>query len=222
MAAREAGAAFVFASHDLNAVRRICDRALWLDAGKVAAVGSAEDVVASYEEVASAAAMRRLMRRLPSDEGSAWGRVEAVELRYGGSVLDSISVLEPAGLAVSFRAAASGLRARCIIDVFARGVLAFRTVQTEEVAIEATGPWRARVHIPPHMLAPTVYTVSAFVVLRLEGEERVCAAENALTFRVYGSAAEESPGPGFSSHSPGVIGPHLEWRVEEGQDDGRG
>lgn len=40
----------VFVSHSLNSVRDFCDRALWLEHGKVAAEGKAEDVVDAYRE----------------------------------------------------------------------------------------------------------------------------------------------------------------------------
>lgn len=43
----------LFVSHSLGNVREFCDRAIWLDAGRVAAIGSAEDVVAQYSESVS-------------------------------------------------------------------------------------------------------------------------------------------------------------------------
>lgn len=40
----------VFVSHSLGSVEEFCDRALWLDGGKVAYEGKAEEVVARYRE----------------------------------------------------------------------------------------------------------------------------------------------------------------------------
>lgn len=40
----------VFVSHSLSNVEKFCDRAIWLEAGKVAAEGSAEEVVARYKQ----------------------------------------------------------------------------------------------------------------------------------------------------------------------------
>lgn len=48
--ARAAGATLVFVSHDLGAVRAVCDRAVWLDGGVVAADGPADDVLGHYRE----------------------------------------------------------------------------------------------------------------------------------------------------------------------------
>jgi ABC-2 type transport system ATP-binding protein len=43
------GAAAILVSHDMTAVRELATRAIWLDAGEVKMMGSAEDVVAAYE-----------------------------------------------------------------------------------------------------------------------------------------------------------------------------
>jgi ABC-type polysaccharide/polyol phosphate transport system ATPase subunit len=44
------GAAVLFVSHDLDTVRELSDRVLWLDHGHVQAIGSAEEVVSAYQE----------------------------------------------------------------------------------------------------------------------------------------------------------------------------
>lgn len=43
------GATTLFVSHDLGKVRELCNRTLWLNRGKVAALGETEEVVALYE-----------------------------------------------------------------------------------------------------------------------------------------------------------------------------
>lgn len=47
---RRAGATLVIAAHDLHALRGLCDRALWLRHGRVAALGPVDEVLAGYEE----------------------------------------------------------------------------------------------------------------------------------------------------------------------------
>jgi hypothetical protein len=47
---RAAGTTLVVASHDLHALRGLCDRALWLRHGHAEAVGETGDVVGRYEE----------------------------------------------------------------------------------------------------------------------------------------------------------------------------
>jgi lipopolysaccharide transport system ATP-binding protein len=45
---RTAGGTILFVSHDLDAVRRVAERCVWLERGVVAADGAVEDVVAAY------------------------------------------------------------------------------------------------------------------------------------------------------------------------------
>ena len=44
------GCAIVLISHDLGQIRSVCDRAIWLDSGKVAAIGTTYDVTWHYEQ----------------------------------------------------------------------------------------------------------------------------------------------------------------------------
>ncbi len=46
---RKAGKTVIFVSHDLDSVRRFCDRALLLQAGHPEALGPTSDVIASYD-----------------------------------------------------------------------------------------------------------------------------------------------------------------------------
>jgi ABC-type polysaccharide/polyol phosphate transport system ATPase subunit len=45
---KQRGRTIVLVSHDLSQVRRFCDRALWLDAGRIAAEGDPDAVIAAY------------------------------------------------------------------------------------------------------------------------------------------------------------------------------
>jgi ABC-type polysaccharide/polyol phosphate transport system ATPase subunit len=50
---KEAGTTIVFISHDLNAVEMLCDRALLLNRGEVAAEGWPRDIISEYERSAN-------------------------------------------------------------------------------------------------------------------------------------------------------------------------
>lgn len=44
----DSGTTLLFVSHDMDSVRQICDKAIWLDKGKVAAKGDSKSVVDQY------------------------------------------------------------------------------------------------------------------------------------------------------------------------------
>lgn len=48
---RESGGSIIFVSHDLNAIKVLCDKVLVLDNGQVVAQGSAEDAVNHYNQI---------------------------------------------------------------------------------------------------------------------------------------------------------------------------
>lgn len=45
---RDSGIAFLFVSHDMTAVKSLCDRAFWIDEGQIKSSGNASDVVDQY------------------------------------------------------------------------------------------------------------------------------------------------------------------------------
>ena len=91
---RERGAAVLFVSHDLGLVRRVCDRAVWLDRGEVRLAGDSRDVVASYLEDATDAR---------PDEG---------RQRSSPGALTSIAVLDEWGAPTASIRAGDGLEVR--------------------------------------------------------------------------------------------------------------
>ena len=51
---RDAGKTLVLVSHDLGAIESFCDRAIWLDAGKIRALGRPETIVKQYIDLVTA------------------------------------------------------------------------------------------------------------------------------------------------------------------------
>jgi ABC-type polysaccharide/polyol phosphate transport system ATPase subunit len=79
---RHRGGTLVIASHDLHALRSLCDRVLWLRLGKVEALGEAEAIISRYDE--------SLRRRAAASSGLPPGRsgtgevaIREVRLRDG-------------------------------------------------------------------------------------------------------------------------------------------
>jgi lipopolysaccharide transport system ATP-binding protein len=85
-----AGKTLIFVSHDLTLVAQRCRRAIWLDAGRIAADGPAAETVARYREhVAETEGARRL--RAASDR---------LSVGSGAASIRSVRVLDGSGRAV--------------------------------------------------------------------------------------------------------------------------
>lgn len=83
----EQGRTIILVSHDLHAVRSLCDEALWLDQGQVEAVGPAREVVDRYLDVererATADKARRIRPFVPTV-----GTPATVQSRYQSTAPD--------------------------------------------------------------------------------------------------------------------------------------
>ncbi len=105
---RGGGASVIFASHSLDQVAEVCDRAVWLQAGGVRASGDAATIVAEYRE-----AMRSdtLARTPSSGEASGEGELELRRNRFGSQELriDSVTVSDGAGAVTGEIATGSGI-----------------------------------------------------------------------------------------------------------------
>ena len=106
---RRAGTTAVFISHDLNAVEQLCDRALLIEGGRVAAGGVPRDVIREYRQ-------RLVVHDVDAPQGSpadAQVSVAGVELADGtGHSADTLSTGDP--LVV---------RIHCVADRHVRGAM---------------------------------------------------------------------------------------------------
>jgi ABC-type polysaccharide/polyol phosphate transport system ATPase subunit len=77
------GTTIVFVSHDLDAVRNLCERTFWLEAGKVQRAGPTEQVANEYLETVFHRKQRKVSKDRPS-ETERWGTfgIEVVDVQF--------------------------------------------------------------------------------------------------------------------------------------------
>jgi lipopolysaccharide transport system ATP-binding protein len=208
-ASRE-GITVLFVSHDMAAVSRLCTRALMLNAGGLVKDGSTDEVIELYQEAAWTRGRR--VRRGAHNE---YGELLFVKLTsVDGQELGALRWTDDACISYGFRIDQPGVFVRATCDVFARGVLAFRTLQPEEVLITEPGTFTASVRIPKGLLAETIYSINAAIDVRTPtGEHRPIADRNALSFRVYDAAMKQSLRGTWRGTMPGTVAPALTWQM---------
>jgi len=81
---RNRGVTILFVSHDLEAVRNLCDHALWLEGGRIRARGPTEQVIDLYRERVMAGEEARLAVQQGQNAGDRWGsgEVEITGVRF--------------------------------------------------------------------------------------------------------------------------------------------
>jgi lipopolysaccharide transport system ATP-binding protein len=200
------GITVLFVSHDMAAISRLCTRGIMLNGGELVKDGSTEEIVELYQE----AAWTRV-RRKPRNARNEVGELMFVKLTApDGREIGAARWADEVCITYGFRIDRAGVFIRPTCDLFARGVLAFRALQPEEIEVTAPGLYTATLRVPGGLLAETVYSVNAAIDVRLpDGNHRPVADQNALTFRVY-DVAEGTRGT-WRGKMPGVVGPRLQW-----------
>ncbi len=176
------GRTVVFVSHNLEAVSRLCSRAIWLEGGRIAAIGATDDVVGAY--LASAAG--------PTDVAAFPARRDAPATLREVAIVDAsgrrTAVLrrdEPFTVELRFdvNERVPGLDATVNVDTV-RGVRVLSEAWSEGDGGPRgeRGHHVARVVIPP-VLNPGDYRVSVFVGT---AHETFVWEEGVLGFRLEG------------------------------------
>jgi len=81
---RDRGATILFVSHDTDAVRELCDRAIWLDGGGVRAEGDPDDVASQYLRGFADGELDEVRRGRKLTRGQRWGsgEIEITDVRF--------------------------------------------------------------------------------------------------------------------------------------------
>jgi ABC-type polysaccharide/polyol phosphate transport system ATPase subunit len=149
---RARGTTILLVSHDMNAVAQICDRAVWLERGRVVGVGAAKEIAENYLR-----AMLAGSAESPPPRAATLGGDIAPEMRYGSgaAVIEAVEVVDASGA----RADLLRPRARYTLRARVRAVrpledlhvgFAIRTVRGVEVFSINPRPQR----VAPARLAP--------------------------------------------------------------------
>ncbi len=210
-----AGMTVLFVSHDMDAITRLCDRVLWINAGQVMGLGTPDEIVPQYQASAWSSINRRRQTKRAGGHSCEAGEILFVRLvSKKGKEVGAIKVEDEVWLQVGFRTALPRVDVRAQIDVMARGALAFRSIQPAPVPVDGPADGIARVRIPAHLLSETTYTVTSSLAFFVGAQAYTCELDNALAFHVYDSAKGDSARGTYKGQMRGLVSPRLDWSVE--------
>jgi len=211
-----AGMAVIFVSHDMAAIRRLCDRVMWLNAGEIARIGDPAEVIDAYENAAWAVAGRRSRDKRTGSHRNDRGEIIFVRLTSpDGHEIGAARVSDEIHLSIAVRMQRGEMVLRPRLQLSARGQIVLKTQPPEYVQIAEPGSYTLRVSVPSNLLAPRAYSVSCDVLMfdtePAPGASRIpdgsLHAENALTFQVV------DPDTTQKDIADGLIAPRLAWAV---------
>ena len=214
--AAQQGRTVFFVSHNMGAVRSLCEEAILIDGGRLVMSGKPGDVISHY-----------LSASMPKDseiEGQIWWNGDKNAPRCEDLALRGIRLLNPEGVPQSTFEADKPIaieihyeilkRLRgarfCLMLITQEGELAFTaTDHLFQQETQLPGSYKTVCHIPGGLLNRRNYVVN--VQCDVPGERYVLPAADYLNFNVGGIGNQSSH---FPESWPGVVCPRVEWKVE--------
>jgi lipopolysaccharide transport system ATP-binding protein len=213
-----AGRTVLFVSHALPAIAQLCDRAIWIDGGRVVGDGRPAEVIATYLHQTHSAGTERTWPA-ESAPGNDLARILAVRaLPHDGMPPGVVDVRKPIGVEITFRVLRNGKPLFPKIKVLDQeGAIAFNAMDIDRRWLEQTPPgdYAATAWIPANLLNEGSAIVEvAICSLDFPKLEHHAAVYEAISFEVLDPSEGDSARGQFSGQWRGVVRPLLEWTCE--------
>jgi lipopolysaccharide transport system ATP-binding protein len=204
------GRTVIFVSHNMGAINRLCQTALWLDKGRIVEYGPTGQVVANYLIVDSSDAGQCEWPEGIADRNVDEFRLYSVRIQSPqGAIASVVDVRYPFILSFDyeFRKQLPYCRVGFYLST-ADGTALFESYDTDQEANQGArrpGRYKFRCEVPGHFLLPGAYSIS--VVAGMPNIRTLLWRENVLSLTV-----EETAIAGDIRAQPyGLIRPKLKW-----------
>jgi lipopolysaccharide transport system ATP-binding protein len=206
------GRTVLFVSHNMAAIRSLTPRAIWLDHGRIAADGEAEQVISDY--LTTTAGPEEGLIDLSGERFRRGAKSTAGRARF-----ESLALLSPDGEPVTHVRQDAPLRFRVVfnirepvrfLELYVRvktihGMWVFASFSDQHEGALAPGRYTTTCTFGDHRLMPGRYGVE----LIARGADPEDVVPSAMTFRVTAAQAEENPR--YSGGGAGVIRVASTW-----------
>ncbi|MHC4821401.1 MAG: hypothetical protein ACYTDX_06745, partial [Planctomycetota bacterium] len=206
------GRTTLFVSHNMTAVRNICSRVAWMEAGAIRSVGPADEMSRAYLRSVDDGDHRGRWKKEGVQADAEPGLLSAC---VGDGNGDSFAVGEVIPLSLEFQVPASPRNLHVTVMVVNEdGVVVLASMAKPVRESDASTPevevHLARTELPATLLNSGSYSASLLLVEN--GTRVIEQVESALAFSV---VEKEERGIGWYGKWPGVVRPELEWTVSK-------
>lgn len=211
----EAGRTVIFVSHNMQAITRLCQRALLLDKGSLVADGPAAQVVGTYLHTSFSSQAEKEWDDLAHAPGDETARLCAVRVKnLDGQVIDTIDIRQAFSIEVEFEVFTSNVSLTpCFVLVNQEGVHVFESFDLDP-------DWRGRPrpagryvstgYIPGNLLSEGSFFVGP-ACFSMEPHHVQFYVEEAIAFQVIDGMHGDSARGDFLGEMLGVVRPMLKW-----------
>ena len=213
------GRTVLFVSHNMVAVQTLCQRAFWLDAGRLNAEGAVSQIVTAYLRagLAEDGARERVWPDMADAPGNETVRLHRISVQpEAGKPGDMISMQTPLRIEVDYWNLLPAVHLHVTLHVYNdQGIIAFTTgaasVDPDPVlhVQPPIGLFRSVCHIPGNLLNSGFHRVGLFLVrYDMSATYRL---DEAIGFEVIDNAERSFA---WFGKEPGVLCPQLAWSTE--------
>jgi lipopolysaccharide transport system ATP-binding protein len=214
---RTCGRTVLFVSHQIAAVTRLCQSALWLDCGRVQEYGQSDHICSRYLANGSEAAARREWNASAPAPGNEWVRLECVEALSDGKPASNLDIRHPLDISLIYRVLKGGKVLVPNIHLYAEdGTLIFILHDWHSgwrIKPKAPGHYRTTFTVPGNFFSEGRVIVKV-VITTYQPFEVHFEEPDAIAFTISEASEGMTSRGDYAGHIPGVIRPMLDSHTE--------
>jgi lipopolysaccharide transport system ATP-binding protein len=211
------GRTVLFVSHQIAAVTRLCQSALWLERGRVQELGQSDLVCSRYLANGAVASARREWNANSPAPGNEWVRLESIEALADGKLADSVEIECPLNICVNYRVLKNGRVLIPNIHLFAEdGTLIFISHDWHSgwrTRPKAAGKYRTKFIIPGNFFSEGRITVKV-AISTYQPFEVYFEEPDVIAFTVVESDKGNTSRGDYAGHLPGIVRPLIESQTD--------
>jgi lipopolysaccharide transport system ATP-binding protein len=211
----EEGRTVIFVSHSMQAITRLCQRALLLDKGNLVADGQAAQVVGTYLHAGFSSQAEKEWSDITHAPGDRTARLRAVRVKnLDGQIADTIDIRQAFAVEMEFEVLEPhALLTPCFVLVNQEGVHLFESFDLDpdwRRRPRPVGRYVSTGYIPGNLLAEGSFFVSP-ACISLEPHHVQFYVEEAIAFQIVDGLHGDSARGDFLGEMLGVVRPLLKW-----------
>ena len=214
----EHGRTIIFVSHNMQAVTRLCSRAIWIEKGEMKEDAAAKDVVSNYLNSQTETSSQKVWENsddAPGNEIAKLRRVRVFDEKEDGS--SAFDIRRPVFIEMTYEILQSGQILMPSLQLYnEESVCIFTSKDLDEKwrgKIRPKGIYTSRARIPANFLAEGNFYVSVSLTtyepLNIHFNER-----DAVAFLITDSLEGDSARGDFAGQLEGVVRPILDWETK--------
>jgi lipopolysaccharide transport system ATP-binding protein len=209
------GRTVLFVSHNMEAITRLCPRAILLEAGQVVADGPSSDAVHSYMNAGSRTMAACEWQDLTRAPGGDVVRLVAVRVKTEeGEMTETVDIRQPCHVEMAYEVLQSGFVSIPNYNFHNQeGILIFGTLDLHPEwrrRPRPAGRWVSTVRIPGNFLAEGRVSVTASLATRHPWVMQFCERD-VVAFQVIDCMEGDSARGDYGGTFEGVVRPLLKW-----------